>query len=118
MTNKPTYEELKQRVRELEDEVASLRQAEDALRKSEKEYRNLFDSLPDPVAIVQDNLSVKLNPSFTRLFGYSLQDIENGIGALGLVKNDKDKEIARRRIETRLSGKMVTPEFPAVDLVS
>jgi PAS domain S-box-containing protein len=117
MTKKPTDEKLKQRVRELEDEVARLRQAEDALRKSEKEYRNLFDSLPDPVAIAQGDLSIKLNPAFTRLFGYSLQDIENS-GAFGLVKNDEDKEIARNRIEMRLSGKKVTPEFHSVDLVS
>ncbi|SPD72735.1 hypothetical protein PITCH_A1510024 [uncultured Desulfobacterium sp.] len=99
-------------------DISDRKRAEDTLRKSEEAYRNLFDSLPDPVAIVQDDLSIKINPAFTRLFGYSLQDIEKGGGALGLIKSEEDKKVARERIGMRINGKKVIPEYHSVELVS
>ena len=42
MISKPTYEELEQRVKELE-------QAEEALRESEDKYRTLTENLPDVI---------------------------------------------------------------------
>jgi len=40
MTRKPTYEELKQRVKELEKEAVKRKGAEEALRESEERYRS------------------------------------------------------------------------------
>ena len=39
MEKKPTYEELEQRVKELEKETVHRKQTEEALRESEEEYR-------------------------------------------------------------------------------
>ena len=44
MADKPTYEELEQRIKELEVESARLKQAEEAILGSEKSLRCLFDS--------------------------------------------------------------------------
>lgn len=43
MPNKPTYEELEQRVRDLERSESELKQAEVALRKSEKQLSNAVE---------------------------------------------------------------------------
>ena len=47
MTGKPSYEELEQRVKELEKEAAMYKQAEDALRESEERYRCRFSHWVD-----------------------------------------------------------------------
>lgn len=51
MTKQPTYEELKQRVRELEEQVFELRQAHESLKESEIRYKSLFENMLDGVAV-------------------------------------------------------------------
>ena len=45
MAGKPTYEELEQRVKELEREAVKRKQVEEALREGEKKYRSLVDGM-------------------------------------------------------------------------
>ena len=52
MSVKPSYEELEQRVKELEWEAGDRKQAQDALRESEAIYRLLFSAEPDAIIIV------------------------------------------------------------------
>ena len=61
MTTKPTYEELEQLLKKVQKKDLKRKQTEEAVQKREEEYRNLFDSIPDPVTIIQENQSVLLN---------------------------------------------------------
>jgi len=99
-------------------DISKRKKAEDALRESEKEYRNLFDSIPDPVAIVHENLNILFNQTFTQIFGYDHHDLEKGLTLIDMIPNDDDKEIARNRIEGRLLGKKIIPEFHNVNIIN
>ncbi len=58
MARKPTYEELEQRIRVLEEESAKGKQlaeeckrTEEALRESESRYRTVFEGAQDGIAV-------------------------------------------------------------------
>lgn len=54
--------------------------AEEALRKSERRYRTLLDFLPYPVVVFAPDGRVSyLNPGFTEIFGWSLEELEGKV---------------------------------------
>ena len=97
-------------------DISERKQAEDRLKQSEDAYRNLFDSIPDPVAIVQGDVHVLINQAFTNLLGYDQHDLEKGLGIFTPIKEDDDKKIVRRRIQRRLAGEEVIPKFQIMGL--
>lgn len=51
--------------------------AEEALRESEKRFRALLDVVPIPIVVFNlDRLVSYLNPAFTRLFGWSIDELK------------------------------------------
>jgi PAS domain S-box-containing protein len=51
--------------------------AEEALRESEKRFRALLDVVPSPIAVFSlDGLVSYLNPSFTKLFGWTIEELK------------------------------------------
>ncbi|MDQ5986910.1 MAG: Sensor histidine kinase RcsC [Syntrophus sp. SKADARSKE-3] len=77
MTSKPTYEELQERIRELEEASIRGKRAEEALQDSEKRYRRLFESAKDGVLILDADTGqvVDVNPFLLQLLGYSYDDL-------------------------------------------
>ena len=76
MTKKLAYEELEQRLDQLEKEAAKRKQAERSLKKSEEEYRTILESIEDgyyEVNIPGDFTLV--NDSFCKILGYSKEEI-------------------------------------------
>ena len=71
MAKKPTYEELEQRVKELEKQVFERQQAEEVLRESEKKYRKLFDESIDGIALAdaETGILIDCNKSLSELVG-------------------------------------------------
>lgn len=77
MAQKPTYEELEQRVKALEREAAEFRKAEERLHTSARRLKTLFDFIPYPtVVFTLDGLVSFLNPAFTETFGWRLEELE------------------------------------------
>ncbi|MCP4344292.1 MAG: PAS domain S-box protein [Desulfobacterales bacterium] len=71
MPDKPSYEELEQKIKKLEKEAALRKETEDELRK----YRDLFENAP--IGIFQSTVEGKIlniNPAHARLFGYETPD--------------------------------------------
>jgi len=76
MTKKPTYEELEQRVKELENEAFDRKQAEEALRESNERYTALFERSLDCVYIHDfEGNFIDANPAALKLFGYTKEEI-------------------------------------------
>ena len=77
MPRQPSYDELEQRVKELEQKAAENRLVEDALRESEALSRQIVDKSPIAMLIFSkvDNRVITVNKKFTELFGYRNSDV-------------------------------------------
>jgi len=70
MTDKPTYEELQQRVKELENRIVEGNLAGEAQRESEERFRAIFETAQDSIFIKDRHLRYTLvNPTMEKLFG-------------------------------------------------
>jgi len=116
MAKKPTYEELEQKIKELEKKATKRKHVEKELRESEHKYRKLLDLSPDPVVIIQDDHHQLVSSAFHRVFGYTKRDIDNGLGVLEPLHEDY-KETVQKQIEDRYAGKEV-PRSLRVDMIS
>ena len=78
MSDRPTYEELEKRIRELERaDKASQKEIVVSLRESEEKFRIAFDASPDAVNInrLEDGLFVDINAGFSQLTGFNREDV-------------------------------------------
>ena len=56
-------------------DITERKQAEEALLQSEEKYRTVLESNPDPVVVYDmEGRVIYLNPAFTRVFGWSLEE--------------------------------------------
>ncbi|MBW2217579.1 MAG: PAS domain S-box protein, partial [Deltaproteobacteria bacterium] len=97
-------------------DITELKETEEALRESEEKYRSLVSLSPDPIVIVQDGRHQMVSSAFTKLFGYTQQDVDNGLDALELVQEDY-KETARKRVKDRIAGKEL-PQTVRTDMIA
>ena len=104
MAGKPTYEELKQRVKELGKEAAERKRTEEALKESEQRFRELADLLPQPIFELDlEGIFTYSNRCGFETFGYSHQDLANGVNALELFIPE-DRQRVWQNIQKRLTG--------------
>jgi PAS domain S-box-containing protein len=95
MADKPTYEELEQRVRELEEETNRSKHAEKELMDSEERFRCLTESSPLGVfQTAEDGNVLYLNNKWLTITGMSLQDALGFGWAQALHPEDRPRILA------------------------
>jgi PAS domain S-box-containing protein len=76
MAKEPTYEELEQRVKELEKQAVVCRQVEKALTESENRYRTLLENLPQQIFHKdRDSVYVSCNENYARALKIKPEEI-------------------------------------------
>ena len=103
MNPKLTYDELKQKVKILELEVAKRRQTEEALQEIEDQYCVLADHVADGVSLIQDGKIKFVNEAFASMYDYSHPSQLVGKPATDLFCQEF-KEQFSRIYETIISG--------------
>ncbi len=100
-------------------DITERKQAEEALKESEKRYRKLLEVSPDAIAIIQGSppRHLLVNPAYTKLFGYTLNDIENGFSAFKTIQ-EADRAEIERKMHDRHTGREIAPRYDQVDLVT
>lgn len=59
----------------LKAEIAERKLTQEALQESEEKYRSVMEATPDPIIVYDMSGRVTyMNPAFTRVFGYTLED--------------------------------------------
>ncbi len=77
MESKPTYKELEQRVKELEDEAFERKRAEEALRESEEKFKLISEQSLMAIVIVQDDRIKYANQAYSAMTGHTWEEIRN-----------------------------------------
>jgi PAS domain S-box-containing protein len=76
MSSKPTYEELEQRVKKLEQEAFERRRVEEALLESEERFRTAFEDAATGIALMaNDGYFMQVNQTLCRILGYSEEEL-------------------------------------------
>lgn len=103
MSGKPSYQELEQRVKELEAETVERMRAEKALHESEERYRTLIDTAREGVWIIDiDTRTTFVNRQMADMLGYS---IEAMIGkTVPEFLDDENRLIFKEKIKRRREG--------------
>ena len=78
MADKPTYEELEQRVRELEKSNFEIKRVEEALRESEALFRNLFEHHAAVQLIIDPDSGniIDANDAAVEFYGWTLEQLQ------------------------------------------
>jgi len=67
-------------------DITARRHAEEALRESEEKFRTLVEESPLGIALIgRDGCCKYVNPAFSDIFGYTIEDINAGAGKIGEV---------------------------------
>jgi PAS domain S-box-containing protein len=77
MANRPAYEELVQRIKELEKETAKNKKIYETLRENEERFRILFNNMSIGVALVdREGYVLTANKADCQFLGYSQQELK------------------------------------------
>ena len=124
MAQKPTYEQLEQRIKELETKLNSRKNRDHQRRKARQNYRRFLQFLPYPVLVIgADRLITYLNPAFTKTFGWTSEDLKGKKEDPFIpadLKNEIKEEINRLPVHKnilQLKTKRVTKDGKILDVI-
>lgn len=77
MTVKPTYDELERRVKELERDIADRNRVEEELKRSEVNYRSIFNAVNDAVFVheFETGRILDVNTKMCEMYGYAREEV-------------------------------------------
>jgi PAS domain S-box-containing protein len=111
MTEKPTYEKLEQRIKELEQECNGFKQYDAVLGESEETYRKMVENISVGILVIQDLKIVFVNTAITRYLGYTKDELVNNPNPFGFICPD-DLEMVYNNHMKRLKGEEVQETYP------
>ena len=94
-------------------DITERKQAEEKLKKSEKNFSDLVDNLMDGVAIANENAyHIYVNPRFSEITGYSKDELMNMTG--WDFTRPKDRAELKQRMKDRLAGKPIPMHYDRI----
>ncbi len=95
------------------EDISIRKNAEEHIIKSERKYRELADLLPQTVfeTDVDANLTF-MNKYAFEMFGYSQNDLSNGLSILELIV-EEDRSLSREKIRKVIRGQVAGDEYTA-----
>ena len=89
---------------------------ENQVRESELKYRTLIENSADAIYLLFNRKFEIINPSFEKMFGYSIDEVNRSDFDFMQLVAPESKKIIEERLEMIRSGKDVTPhyEFTAI----
>src|SRR5579859_584362 len=86
-------------------DVSERKRAEEALRRSETDYRALADNSVEGIEIYQDQKVIYANPAATRILGYTVEELTSmSVEQIVALTHPLDRSIAAERARRRLAG--------------
>jgi PAS domain S-box-containing protein len=126
MSQKPTYAEMEQKIKELKKEAFKRKRVEEALEESETRYRRLFETAQDGILILDAETGRidDVNPFLKDMLGYPhkeflgkklwdigpFRDIETSRSAFGELKEKEYIRYEHLPLETE-DGRQIAVEF-------
>ncbi|MBW2311740.1 MAG: PAS domain S-box protein [Deltaproteobacteria bacterium] len=104
-------------------DITERKHAEEALRKSERRLRSLFQFVPYPtVVLTLDGLVSYVNTAFTEAFGWSIEELEGKTipyvpPELEQEANEKMRELLREKTLPNLETRRLTKDGRILDVV-
>ncbi len=91
-------------------DLTERKKAQAAIRESEEKFKNLVESSLVGVFIIQDGRLVYANPAFSKIFGYTQDEL---IGTFSIAKGivPHERERVMERIRTRLGNDSLTGRY-------
>jgi PAS domain S-box-containing protein len=113
MNRKPGYDELQQRVEELEKRALERKQVEDALYESEERYRRITDATTDYIYTVriEDGHPAETihGPTCVAVTGYTVEDFEANPYLWIQMVHEEDRKAVEEHASQTVSGVKVPP---------
>ena len=100
MSEKPTYEELEQRLQELEQAESELKTVDNGLRESEEKYHQLFELESDAIFLIEKDTGriLEANKSATNLYGFSREELLRMKNVDLSAESDKTKQATQGQL--------------------
>jgi PAS domain S-box-containing protein len=100
MTRIPTYQELRQRNKELKREAAQLILSGEPVREAEQKYQTLFNESNDAIYITsREGKFLDVNPALLELFGYTKEEMINKLDVNEIYVYPGQREAFQDKIE-------------------